>query len=347
MLLRRRIFTCALSACLAALPLASWSARAQSAQNFFKGKTLTLIISSSSGGGYDTLGRLVARYLSDHLPVNAGVVVRNMPGAGGIVATNYLYNAAPKDGTTIGLVQNNTPFEPLMGTKEAQYDASKFNWLGSPSTETGILAVWRTTPVNSLADVQNRQITVGSSGAQSTPSFYARLLNATFGTKLKIIVGYPGQAEAFLAMQRGEVDGYPSIFYSSLMATHPSWVKDGLLKLLVQYGSRKEPALGNVPFAPDLVKTADDKLLLQAGFAGISVGRPFLAPPGVPAARIATLRTAIAATFSDPRFLAEANKMNLGINDQRSGAELAETIAATYRTPSAITDKLRRLYSAD
>lgn len=316
------------------------------AADFYDHKVLTLVISSSGGGGYDTLGRLVAKHLPDHLPINSGVVVQNMPGAGGIVATNYLYNLAPKDGLTIGLVQNNTPFEPLMGTSEAKYDPSKFNWLGSPSSETGILAVWHTVPVDTIEQAEEKSITVGSSGAQSTPSFYARLLNATLGTKLKIVVGYPGQAEAFLAMQRGEVDGYPSIFYSSLMSTHPDWVRDGLLKLLVQYGDKKQAALPKVPFAPDLAKSAEDKMLLQAGFAGVSVGRPFLAPPGVPADRVADLEKALASTFSDPKFLQEADKMNLGINEPRSGAELSNVISSTYQTPAAIIDKLRAFYSA-
>jgi tripartite-type tricarboxylate transporter receptor subunit TctC len=340
---RALIFICAVSTCLVA-SLLPWPVRAQSEQEFFKGKTLTLVIGSASGGGYDTLGRIVAKHLTDHLPINAGIIVRNMPGAGSIVATNYLYNVASKDGLTIGLVQNNTPFEPLMGTKQAEYDVSKFNWLGSPSVETGVLAVWHTVPVNSIADVENHEITVGSPGAQSTPSFYARLLNETLGAKLKIIVGYPGQAETSLAMQRGEVDGY-LFFYSSLMATQSAWVKDGSLKLLVQYGQKKEPALGDVPFASDLVKTAQDRLLLQAGFAAISVGRPFVAPPDVPVDRVAALRTALAATFADPQFIAEANAANLGINEPTTGAQLAEFIAATYRTPSVILDKLRRLYS--
>lgn len=334
---------CALSICLAASFLPR-PARAQSAQEFFKGKTLTLVISSSPGGGYDTLGRMVAKHLKDHIPVNSSIIVRNMPGAGGIVATNYLYNAAPKDGTVIGLVQNNTPFEPLMGTKQAEYVASKFNWLGSPSVETGVLTVWRTAAVNSITDAEKHTVTVGAPGARSTPSFYARLLNATLGTKLKIIVGYPGEAESALAMQRGEIDGY-LYFYSSLMATHAAWVKDGSVKLLLQYGQYKEPSLGSVPFASDLVKTAEDKLLLQAGFAAISVGRPFVAPPGVPSDRVAALRTALAATFADPRFVAEAKAVRLEVNRPRTGAQLAESIAAAYRTPSAILDKLRRLYT--
>jgi tripartite-type tricarboxylate transporter receptor subunit TctC len=338
---RALVSVIAISLATALLP---WSVRAQSGQDFFKDKALTIVIGSASGGGYDTLTRIVAKHLPDHLPVSSGIVVRNMPGAGSIVAANYLYNVAPKDGTTIGLVQNNAPFEPLLGTKQAEYDASKFNWLGTPSIETGVLAVWHTVPVSTIADVENHEITVGSPGVQSTPSFYARLLNATLGTKLKIIVGYPGQAETSLAMQRGEVDS-SLYFYSSLMVTESAWVKDGSLKLLVQYGLKKEPAMGGVPFAPDLVTTTEDGLLLQAGFADLAVGRPFLAPPGVPADRVAVLRTALAATFADPQFLADADAAKLGINEPRTGAELTEYIAATYRTPSVILDKLRRLYA--
>ena len=312
--------------------------------NFFKGKTLTLVISSSAGGGYDTLGRLVAHFLSTHLPVSS-IVVRNMPGAGGIVATNYLYREASKDGLTIGLVQNNTPFEPLYGTKQADYDARKFNWLGSPSTETSILIVWRTSPVNTIQDVMKRQITVASSGEHSTPSFYARLLNKTLKTKMKIVVGYPGQSEAWLAMERGEVDGYPTMFYSSLMATHPDAIKKHQIKLLVQYGLKKEPALPNVPFAPDLVKNPRDKLLLETGLAGISIGRPFVAPPGVPKARVAELRNALAATFADPKYIAKANSIHLAVNKPRSGPELARTIEAAYKAPAAVLARLRRLTS--
>lgn len=342
MISRLPAFTCALAISLAVSILPS-SVRAQSGGGFFKGKTITLVISSSPGGGYDTIGRMVARHLADHIPGNSGIVVRNMPGAGGIVATNYLYNEAPKDGTTIGLIQNTTPFEPLMGTKQAKYVPSKFNWLGTPSVETGVLAVWHTVPVKSIADVEKHQITVGAPGAQSTPSFYARLLNATLGTKLKVIVGYPGQSESSLAMERGEIDGY-LYFYSSLMAKHGAWVKNGSVKLLLQYGQFKEPSLGNVPFGSDLVKTKEDKLLLQAGFAGLATGRPFVAPPGVPADRVKALRTALAATFADPKFVAEATAAKFVVNKPRTGTQLAEFIAETYKTPSAIVDKLRHVY---
>src|SRR5438445_76355 len=159
-------------------------------------------IPMAAGGGYDTLARTIANYLGRHLPGAPAIIVKNMAGAGGIVATNYLYNVAPKDGTTVGGVQNNTPFEPLFGTKAATYDPLKFNWLGTPSIEVAMATVWHTTPVRTWQDARTREITMGSSGVNSTPSFYGRLLNETLGLKQKIIVGYESQTQAFLAMER-------------------------------------------------------------------------------------------------------------------------------------------------
>ena len=175
---------------------------------------------------------------------------------------NYLYTTAPKDGSVIGAADNNTPFEPLLGTPEAKYDPRRFNWLGSPTEEVGLVMVWHTAPVNSIDDLRKREISVGSSGANSTPSFYARLLNATLGTRMRIVVGYTGQTDVYLAMERGEVDGFPSMFFNSLNATRPNWRTEKKVKLLVQFGLTREPSLPNVPSALDLVTKPDDKLLL-------------------------------------------------------------------------------------
>jgi tripartite-type tricarboxylate transporter receptor subunit TctC len=315
----------------------------QPAANFYKGKTVTLVISSSAGGGYDVMGRTIAKYLGKHIPGNPRVVVTNMPGAGGIVAMNYFYRNAPKDGTFLAAMQNNTPFEPLLGTKEAQYDATKFNWLGSPSVEVGLVAVWHTAPVNTIADLQKREITVGSSGANSTPSFYARLINETLRTKMKIVVGYPGQNEVYFAMERGEVDGFPSLFYNTLNATKPNWRTEKKLKLILQYGLEKEPAISNVPSALDLVSNPDDRLLLQAGLAEITLGRPYLMPPNVPADRVAAMRKALADTFADPGFVADSRRMSLGVNAPRTGEQLQQLISDTYKTPPKVVDRLRKL----
>jgi tripartite-type tricarboxylate transporter receptor subunit TctC len=318
-------------------------AAAQPVAEFYKGKTVSLIVSSSTGGGYDTLARTIAKHLGKHIPGNPTVVVRNMPGAGGIVATNHLYNVAARDGTVIGGVQNNTPFEPLIGTKEAKYDATKFNWLGSPSIEVAILTVWHASTVDTLDQAKTREVTVGASGANSTPSFYARLLNETLGTKLKIIVGYPGQTEAFLAMERGEIDGYPSVFYSALMSTKPTWIKEKKIKLLVQYGPERQPELADVPFASDLITNSDDKLLMEAAFAPLALGRPYLMPPGVPAERVEAMRAALAATFSDREFRAEAEAIGLDINNPRTGPQTGAVVERAYKTPAHIVERLQRL----
>jgi len=337
-------FALALLSLLAARALCASPALAQSPAEFYRGKTVTMIVSSASGGGYDTLSRILANHLGRHIPGNPQVVVRNMAGAGGIVATNHLYNVAAKDGTVVGGVQNNTPFEPLFGTKAASYDPLKFNWLGMPSYEVAIASVWHKTPVNSWQETRTHEITMGSSGVNSTPSFYGRLLNETLGMKQKIIVGYESQTHAFLAMERGEIDGYPSVFYNSLMSTRPTWYRDKQIKLLVQMGLEKEPAIPEVPFALDLVSNPDDKLLMAAAFAPLQSGRPFLLPPGVPADRVAAMQAAFMDTFNDPEFVADANKRGLGINSPRSGKDLQELLERVYsKTPPHIVERLRKI----
>jgi tripartite-type tricarboxylate transporter receptor subunit TctC len=319
-------------------------ASAQSVAEFYKGKTVTLIVSSATGGGYDALARTVAPHLARHIPGNPSVVVRNMSGAGGIVAVNHLFNVAAKDGTVIGCVQNNTPFEPLFGTKEAIYDPLKFNWLGTPSIETALLTVWHQTPVTSWKDLLTKEITMGSSGVNSTPSFYGRLLIETLSLKLKLIVGYESQSRVFLAMERGEVDGYPSVFYSALTSTRPTWLPEKKVKLLVQVGLEKDPNLPDVPAALDLARNAEDKALIEAGAAPLGTGRPFLMPSGVPADRVAAMQRAMMDTFKDPAFLEEAKKRQLDVSSQRSGQELHALVQRIYtKTPEHVVTRLRKI----
>jgi tripartite-type tricarboxylate transporter receptor subunit TctC len=340
----RSLTAAALTLCAGAV-LAT-SVRAEDLADFYKGKTITIVCSSSPGGGYDTLARAVARHLGKHIPGNPTVVVKNLPGAGGIVATNNLFNNAEKDGTVIGLVQNNTPFEPLFGTKNARYEPTKFNWLGSPSVETGILVVWSTVPVNSMDDIKKHPITVGAAGINSTPAFYTRLLNEVFGTQIKPIAGYPGQTEAFLAMERGELDGYPSVFYTTLQATKPEWLPQKKIKAIIQYGPEKEKELADVPYAPDLVTSAEDKILLEAAFAPLALGRPFLMPPGVPADRVTAMRKAMSDTFVDPEYVAEAIKTGLGAATPRNGEQIQQVIDKTYSSPPAVLERLKKIYAA-
>jgi tripartite-type tricarboxylate transporter receptor subunit TctC len=318
-------------------------AKADVVAEFYRGRTITVVVGSNAAGGYDTFARAVARYMGKHIPGIPTLIVRNMPGAGGMTATNFLYNNADKDGSVIGLVQNNTPFEPLFGTKEARYDPVRFNWLGSPSAETAMVLLWHAAPVNSVAELRAREVAVGVSGANSTPAFFTRLLNATLGTRMKPINGYPGQNDVLLAMERREIDGHPSAFFSSVRSTRPTWLRDKTAKAIVQYGAEKLAELPDVPFAPDLVGNDGDRLVMQAAFAPLALGRPLLTPPGVAAARVAALRAAFAATMADPDFLAEGERVGLGLNAPRSGEQIQEVVERAYQSPPRVIDRLRQL----
>jgi tripartite-type tricarboxylate transporter receptor subunit TctC len=318
-------------------------AKADVVAEFYQGRTVTVVVGSNAAGGYDTFARAVARYMGKHIPGSPTLIVRNMPGAGGMTATNFLYNNADKDGSVIGLVQNNTPFEPLFGTKEARYDPVRFNWLGSPSAETAMVLLWHAAPVNSVAELKAREVAVGVSGANSTPAFFTRLLNATLGTRLKPINGYPGQNDVLLAMERREIDGHPSAFFSSVRSTRPTWLRDKTAKAIVQYGAEKLAELPDVPFAPDLVGHDGDRLVMQAAFAPLALGRPLLTPPGVAAERVAALRAAFAATMADPDFLAEGERVGLGLNAPRSGEQIQEVVERAYQSPPRVIDRLRQL----
>jgi tripartite-type tricarboxylate transporter receptor subunit TctC len=318
-------------------------AKADVVAEFYQGRTVTVVVGSNAAGGYDTFARAVARYMGKHIPGSPTLIVRNMPGAGGMTAANFLYNNADKDGSVIGLVQNNTPFEPLFGTKEARYDPVRFNWLGSPSAETAMVLLWHAAPVNSVAELKAREVAVGVSGANSTPAFFTRLLNATLGTRMKPINGYPGQNDVLLAMERREIDGHPSAFFSSVRSTRPNWLRDKTAKAIVQYGAEKLAELPDVPFAPDLVGNDGDRLVMQAAFAPLALGRPLLMPPGVAAERVAALRRAFAATMADPDFLAEGERVGLGLNAPRSGEQIQEVVERAYLSPPRVIDRLRQL----
>jgi tripartite-type tricarboxylate transporter receptor subunit TctC len=198
-------------------------------------------------------------------------------------------------------------------------------------------------PVSTLAELRSREVAVGVSGANSTPAFFTRLLNATLGTKMKPINGYPGQNDVLLAMERRELDGHPSAFFSSVRSTRPTWLREKTAKAILQYGPEKLAELPDVPFAPDLVAGEEDKLTMQAAFAPLALGRPFLIPPGVPAERVAALRAAFAATMADVEFLAEGERMGLGLNAPRTGAQIQEVMERAYQSPPGVIERLRQL----
>jgi tripartite-type tricarboxylate transporter receptor subunit TctC len=331
-----------LATCLsvAALSLAASSGLAAAdPADFYRGKNLDLVISSSVGGGYDTLGRLVAEYMAVHIPGNPHIVPRNMPAAGGLAAMNYLFQVAPKDGTVFATVQNPNPFVPLFGEPQARFDALKFTYLGSANSEVAIAFVWKTSPVKTMADAMTREATMGTTGGGSTSAFQARAMNVFTGTKFKVITGYLGSTEAFLAVERGEVEGYPSIFWTTLKATKPEWLRDNSIVMLTQLALEKHPDLPNVPLILDLAKTPEDRAALELMLASQLPGRPYLAPPGLSEDRAKALQDAFMATMADPKFLEIAKKRDLEIQP-KSGPEVQEFIARIYQTPKAIVDKV-------
>jgi tripartite-type tricarboxylate transporter receptor subunit TctC len=306
-----------------------------------------MIIGGSPGGGFDTLARAIARHISSHLPGNPTVVAKNMPGAGGTLALDHLYNVAEKDGTVIALVNNTPPFVPLFSGKPARFDATKFSWLGTPSVESPLVLIWQSVPVDTVEDLKTKEITVGASGADSAQAFYSRLINATLATKMKIVSGYRGQNDIFIAMERREIDGYPSVFYSSLTSTRPNWLRDRVAKVVLQYGPDPLAELPNVAWAPERITNPDDKVLFLTATAPNALGRPLLMPPDVPADRLAAMRKALMETFADPAFKAEAEAMGLLINAPRTGEQLQDVVNKAYAAPAAIIERVRKLEKPD
>ena len=319
-------------------------ARADPIADFYHGKDLRLIISASAGGGYDIYARLVAKHLSDHLPGNPTIVPQDMPAGGGLAAANHLYNVADRDGSVIAAIQNTVPFEAFFGNRQAQFDPLKFNWLGTPTTEVALYIVWHASQIQSLQDAQSHDFIAGGAGAASTPIFYGRIFNEILGMKARFITGYPGQNEILLAMENGEVEAMPSPFWSSLKTSRPRWVPDHLVRVLFQYGLKPHPELRGVPFALDLLTNDGDRALLTAASAPLGLGRPFAAPPDVPADRLAALRSALMQTFADPAFVADCEKQRLECSDAKSGQTIADLIGQAYAIPPAVKKRLTGIY---
>lgn len=324
----------------ALLSLASFSAaaRAQSVEEFYKGKTIDLIISYSAGGGYDAYGRLVARFMGDHIPGKPRIVPRNMPGGGGRVATNYVFNVAPKDGTALALIDQSLPLEQAMGDKTIQFDATKFNWIGNPAAENNTTVTWHTSPVKTIEDAKKQEIPIGATG-NNTSAQFPRAMNALVGTKFKLVFGYPGGNDVNLAMERGEVAGRGSNSWGSWKGTKPDWIRDKKINILVQIGLTKTDDLPDVPLLMDLAANPEDKAVLRLLSAPTTIGRPILAPPGVPAERVKALREAFDMTMKDPAFLEEAKRQNLDIQPV-PGEELQRIVAEIVGAPKPIVDRL-------
>ena len=307
---------------------------AQTVADFYRGKSIELDINTSVGGGYDLYARMVARHMGKHIPGNPTILPKNMEGGGGMRLANWLYNVASKDGTVLGALARATASEPLLGNKSAQYDGTKFNYLGSANDEVSVCVAWYTSGVKTFEDARQMQLVVGSTGVADDTYQYPALLNHIFGAKFKMIPGYPGGNEINLAMERGEVQSRCSIPWSTVKATRRSWIDENKVSLLMQYSLGKHADLPNVPLVMDLAETDEQRTILKLIFGRQVMGRPFAAPPGVREDRVDALRDAFMETMADKEFLAEAEKAKLEITPV-SGERIESLVREVYRTTTA------------
>lgn len=305
---------------------------AESPADFYKGKTITWVLSAGAGGGYASYANAFAEYFSDHIPGKPTIAIQNMPGAGGIKAMNFLYSVAPKDGTTIGLVHSSVPFAPIYGIKGAKFDPRKMNWIGSIATANAICVAWHSAHVDGWKDLFEGKLIVGTSGAGSQMETLPLMLNRLFGTNIKIIPGYKGGNDVYLAMERGEVNGRCGGLVSSIRSTRPDWFPEKKITVPISLTLKRTKTFPDTPAVGEFVKDEKTKQALSLIFAPQDMDRPILAPPGVPADRLAALRQAFHETMNDPRFQAEAKKQHLDI-DEVSGAEVAKVIADAFDLP--------------
>jgi len=318
--------------------LLSASAWAQAPTEFYKGRTVELYIGYSVGGGYDIYARLLARHMARHMPGNPVIAPKNMPGAGSLTLANWLYAAAPRDGSVLGTIGRGIAFDPLLGTQGTKFTATEFGWLGSANDEVSVCAAWGKSGITKFEDLYARPVFIGGTGAGADTDLFPKAMNSILGTKMKLVTGYPGGNDITLAMQRGEVEARCGWSWSSIKSGHAQWVKDGTIKLLVQLSLGKHPDLPDVPLIMDLVKTPEQRAILRLVFARQVMGRPFLAPPGLRPERLALLRRAFMETMKDPAFLAEAEKIQLEITPV-DGEAVQKLVAEIYATPPDIVRK--------
>ena len=333
----RRIVLTAIGVIILSMPL---GARAAGVEEFYRGRSLSLIIGYSAGSGYDLYARLLGRFIGKYIPGNPAVIPQNMPGAGSLKAAMYLYSVAPKDGTVIATIGRSAPLEPLLG--EAQFDGRNFAWLGSIASNSSLCTTWHTSTVKTWQDALTKPFALAGEGSGSDPDNFARILKNLFGAKVKLVTGYPGGTEMNLAIERGEVDGRCGWSWDSIKSTRPDWLRDRKINLLAVFSLQKAVDIPDeVPLIADLAASEEQRQILRLHLAGQALGRPFFTSPGVAPDRKAALRAAFDATMKDPDFVAEINKLKLEVNPA-SGAEIDRLLAEIYATPKSVVEKAKQ-----
>ncbi len=316
-------------------------AYSQSVEEFYRGRSMPLIIGFSAGSGYDIYARLLARYMGKYIPGNPTIVPQNMPGAGSQRAAQYIYSVAPKDGSVFGTMSRSMPVEPLLG--DAKFDGRAFTWIGNIANNNSLCATWHTVGIKTWDDAITKPYVLGGQGPGSDLDLFGTLMRNVFGAKIKMVSGYPGGNDVNLAMERREIDGRCGWSWDSIKSTRPDWLRDKKIDLLVVFALEKSPEIpAEVPLAMDKVPTEEMRQILRIHLAAQAFGRPFAAPPGIPPERKAALRAAFDATMKDKEFVAETTKVNLEVSPI-PGAEIDRLLAAIYALPPDLIEKAKQV----
>jgi len=326
------------------LPLVSSGAAADEVEEFYRGRTINFIVSTGVGGGYDIYARPLARHMGKHIPGRPNIVVQNVVGGGGMRAANHLWAIAPRDGTTIGMIHNGVPLAPLQGQPSAKFEATKFSWIGSMNKAGTVCLAWHTAPVKTFSDLLTTDFVVGSTGPGSGFYINAMILKNLLGAKMKIISGYKGGLHLLNSIEKEEIQGVCGIAYTSITVSHPHWLRDKLIRFIAQSGLERDtrPELAGVPAVYDMAKTEEQKAVMSIMFTSGHMDRPVLAPPDVPAERIAALRAALKATLEDNEFLAETTKMRMPI-EYVPGQEIHDLLVRLYASPPSVLDAVQKV----
>ncbi len=341
--MQQSLFGKVVGAAAALLMLAGLAAAADSVEDFYKGRNLSLIIGYSVSGGYDAYARLLARYIGKHIPGEPSIVPQQMTGAGSLRSANFIYSVAAKDGSVIGTFSRSMGIAPLLG--QAEFDSRKFTWLGSVTDDNTTCVTWNTSPIKTWADFLSKPSKLGGLGADADPDIWALLYKNVFGAKLQLVSGYPGTNDVTLAMERGEVDGLCGLSWSTIKTRHADWLKNNTVNIIVQAALKKEPEIASVPLASDLVSKPEQLQIMKLLLTAQAMARPFAAPPDIPADRKAALIAAFDATMKDADFLAEAQKLNFDVRPVNAGT-IDGLLAEVYTTPKDVIAKASQAISS-
>lgn len=311
------------------------------ADDFYKDKTIQIVIGSAAGGSYDAYGRLVARHIGRLIPGSPTVVPRNMPGAAGTVVASWIYSVAPKDGTALGAPLNTIPLAQVLNPSKVQFNCAEFQWIGTVASPTNVLVTWHTSGVKTLADAKRKEVLIGATTPGTTMEMYPLMASSLFGAKFKVITGYHGGTEINVAMERGEVQGRGSNSYMSYMFQNPDWIRDKKINVIFQMTLRRDPLLPDVPALIELAETEEQRQVVSLLATTETVGRPLIAPPGTPADRVALLRQALSDAVKDQKFLDDAKKARLEVQPV-SGAEMQKMIIGLVNAKPEVVEKYKQ-----